>query len=88
MVEFAYNNGHQESIKHMPFFANYGINPEYPTIGHLMERQITPPEDMSQLQDILQVEMTEAQLRHKKYQDAGRKPDPNLQSGDRFRLLP
>jgi len=32
--------------------------------------------------------MTEAQLRHKKYYDRGRKPDPNLQSGDRVWLLP
>jgi len=88
MAEFAYNNGYQESIKHTPFFANYGINPEYQTIGHLMQGKITPPEDMSQLHDTLQAEMTEAQLRHKEYYDAGRKPDPNLQSGDMVWLLP
>ena len=62
MAEFAYNNGHQESIKHTPFFANYQVNPEYQTIGHLMQGKITPPEDMSQLHDILRAEMTEAQL--------------------------
>jgi len=61
MVECAYNNGHQESIKRTPFFANYGINPEYQTIGHLMLEQITPPERMSQLHDILPAEMTEVQ---------------------------
>jgi len=88
MAEFAYNNGYQESIKRAAFFANYGFNPEYQTIGHLMQGKITPPEDMSQLQDTLQAEMTEAQLRHKKYYDAGRKPDPNLQSGDMVWLLP
>jgi len=88
MAEFAYNNGYQESIKHTPFFANYGVNPEYQTIGHLMQGRITPPEDMSQLHDTLQAEMTEAQLRHKEYYDAGRKPDPNLQSGDSVWLLP
>jgi len=82
MAEFAYNTGHKESIKRRPFFANYGINPEYPTIGHQMQGQITPPENMSQLQDILQADMAEAQLRHKKYYDEGRKPDPRLQSGD------
>jgi len=79
IAEFAYNNGHQESIKRAPFFANYGVNPEYQTIGHLMQGRITPPANMSQLHDILQAEMTEAQLRHKKYYDSGRKPDPNLQ---------
>jgi len=53
-----------------------------------MQGQITPPENMSQLHDILQAEITEAQLRHKKYYDVGRKPDPNLQSGDMVSLLP
>jgi len=37
MAEFAYNNGYQESIKRTHFFANYGVNPEYQTIGHLMQ---------------------------------------------------
>jgi len=88
MAEFAYNNGYQESIKRTPFIANYGVNPEYQTMGHLMQGKITPPEDMSQLHDTLQAERTEAQLRHKEYYDAGRKPDPNLQSGDMVWLLP
>jgi len=87
MAEFAYNNGYQESIKRTPFFATYGVNPEYQTIGHQMQGKITPPEDMSQLHDTLQAEMTEAQLRYKEYYDAGRKPDPNLQSGDMVWLL-
>jgi len=88
MAEFAYNNGYQESIKDTTFFANCGVNPEYQTIGHLMQGKIRPPEDMSQLNDILQAEITEAQLRHKEYYDAGRKPDLNLQSGDMVWLLP
>jgi len=88
MAEFTYNNGYQESIKRTHFFANYGVNPEYQTIGHLMQGKITPPEDMSQLHDTLKAEMTEEQLRHKEYYDAGRKPDPNLQSGDKVWLLP
>jgi len=88
MAEFAYNNGYQESIKRRLFLANYGANPEYETIGHLMQGKITPPEDMSQLHDTLQAQMTEAQLRHKEYYDAERKPDRNLQSGDMVWLLP
>jgi len=88
MAEFTYNNGYQESIKSTPFFANYGVNPEYQTIGHLMQGKITPPEDMSQLHDTLQAEMTEAQLRHKEYYDAGIKPDSSLQAGDMVWLLP
>ena len=88
MAEFAYNNGYQESIKRSLFFANYGVNPEYQTIGHLMQGKIKQPEDMSQLHDTLRTEMTEAPLRHKEYYDAGRKPNPNLQSGDIVWLLP
>jgi len=36
-AEFASNNGYQETIKNTPFFANYGINPEYEMIGHLIQ---------------------------------------------------
>jgi len=71
MAEFAYNNGYQESTKRTPFFANYGVNPEYQTIRHLMQGKITPTEEMSQLHDTLQAEMMEPQLRHKEYYDAG-----------------
>jgi len=60
MAEFAYNNGYQESTKHTPFFANYGTNPEYQAIGHVIQGRTTSPEDMSQLHDTLQTEMTEA----------------------------
>jgi len=88
MSEFAYNNGYQESTKRTPFFPNYGVNPEYQTIRHLMQGKIRPPEDMTQLHDTLQVEMRAAQLRHNEYYDAGRKSDPNLQSGDMVWLLP
>jgi len=56
MAEFAYNKGYQESIKRTPFFANCGVNPEYQTIGHLMEGKITPAEDSSQLHDTLQAD--------------------------------
>ena len=88
MAEYAYNNGYQESTKHTPFFVNYGTNPEYQAVGHLIQGRMTSPDDMSQLHDTLQAEMTEAQIRHKEYYDAERKPDPNLQQGDTVLLLP
>jgi len=88
MAEFAYNNGYQESTKHTPFFANYGTNPEYQAIGHLIQGKTMSPENMSQLHDTLQAEMTEAQIQHKEYYDAQRKPDPNIQQGDMVWLLP
>jgi len=70
MAEFACNNGHQESTKHTRFFANYGTNPEYQAIGHLIQGRKRSPDDMSQLHDTRQAEMREAQMRHKEYYDA------------------
>jgi len=88
LAEFAYNNGYQETIKNTPFFANYGINPEYEMIGHLIQGKQTKPEEMTQLHESLRNEMVAAQLRQKEYYDLHRKPDPNLQSGDMVWLLP
>ena len=42
---------------------------------------------MSQLHDTLQVEMTEAQMRHTQYYDAQRNPDASIRPGDRLWLL-
>jgi len=47
LAEFAYNNGYQETIKNMPFFANYGINPECEMIGHLIQDKQMKPEEMA-----------------------------------------
>jgi len=88
MAEFAYNNGYQERTKHTPCFANYGTNPEYQAIGHLIQGRTMSPEDMSQLHDTLQAEMTDAQMRHKEYYDVQQKPESNLQQGDMVWLLP
>jgi len=62
LAEFAYNNGYQETIKNTPFFANYGINPEYEMIGHLIQGKQTKPEGMTQLHESLRNEMVAAQL--------------------------
>jgi len=88
LAEFAYNNGYQEAIKNTPFFANYGINPEYEMIGHLIHAKRTKPEEMTQLHESFRNEMVAPQLRQKEYHDLHRKPDPNLQSGDMVWLLP
>jgi len=53
LAEFAYNNGYQESIKNTPFFANYGINPEYRMICHLIQGNETKREEMTQLHESL-----------------------------------
>ena len=35
LAEFAYNNGYPETIKTIPFYANYGRNPEHQLINLL-----------------------------------------------------
>jgi len=69
LAEFAYTNGYQETIKNTPFFANYGINPEYEMIGHLIQGKRTKAEEMTQLHESLRNEMVAAQLRQKEYYD-------------------
>jgi len=88
LAEFAYHNGYQETIRNTPFFANYGIHPEYEMIGDLIQGKQTRQEEMRQLHESLKNEMVAAQLRQKEYYDLHRKPDPNLQSGDMVWLLP
>jgi len=86
--KFAYNNGYQETIKNKPFFANYGINPEYEMIGHLIEGKQVEPKEITQLHESLREEMVAPQIRQKEYYDLHREPDPNLQAGDMILLLP
>ena len=56
LAEFAYNTGYQETIKNTPFFANYGINPEYEMIGHLIPGEHIRPEERTQLHESLRDE--------------------------------
>jgi len=65
LAEFAYNKGYQETIKSGPFFAKYGINPEYQRIGHLIQGKQVKPEEITQLHESLRNEMVAAQLRQK-----------------------
>jgi len=89
LAEFAYNNGYQETIKNTPSFANYGTQPEYQIIGHLIQGRQTKPEDMTLLHESLKKrKMLAGQLRQKEYYDLHRKPDSNLKSGDIVWLSP
>ena len=63
LAEFAYNNGYQETIKNTPFFTNYGINPEYEMIGHVIQVMQTKPEEMTRLHESLRNEIVATQLR-------------------------
>jgi len=87
-VYFAYNNGNQETIKSTAFFTNYGINPEYNMIGHLLQGKQVEPKEIRKLDESLRKEMVAAQLRQAEYYDLHRKPDPNLQSEAKVRWVP
>ena len=88
LAEFAYNNGYQETIKTTPFYANYGRNPEHQLMNHLITKKETSAEDIKNLHQTLQEEITTAQLRQKETWNKQRKADPNLKSGDMLWFLP
>ena len=88
MVEFAYKNRYQETIKRTLFYANYRVNPEHPLITHLMTEKIISATGMKELHDTLQAEMATAQLRHKESYDQNSEPDLKLKSGDMVWLVP
>ena len=51
LAEFAQTNGYQQTIKNIAFLANYGINPEYKMIAHLIQGKQTNQEEMTQLNE-------------------------------------
>jgi len=88
LAEFAYNSRYQETNKNKPFFGNYGINPEYEMIGHLIQGKQTKSEEKTQLHKLLRTIRVAAQLRQGEYYTLRRKLDPNLPSGDMGLVLP
>ena len=73
LVELAYNHGYQETMETKPFYANYGVNPEYQLITHIMTEKFTSANGMKELHDTLRAEMATAQLRHKENYNRHRK---------------
>jgi len=57
-------------------------------IGYLIQGKDTKAEQMTRLHESLRKEIVAAQLRPKEYHDLKRKPDLNLESGDKVWLLP
>ena len=67
---------------------NYGRNPEHQLMNHLITEKETSPKDRENLHQILQEEMTTAQLSQKENYDKHTKLNPNLKSGDMVWFLP
>jgi len=88
LAEFAQNNKYKETIKNIPFFANYGIHPEYEMSDHLIQGKQKKPDEMTVLHESLKKRNGGRAITTKEYSDLHRKPDPNLQSGDIVWLLP
>ena len=96
MAEFAYNNAKQETINESPFYANYGYHPDHESLrkteGSGDQEKSTEEkshtEELRKLHESLAQEMSHAQLRQKEYADRQRKPDPNIQIGEKVWLLP
>jgi len=57
-------------------------------IAHLIQGKQKKSEEMTQLQESLRNEMVAKEVRQKEYYDLHRKPDLNLQLGDKMCLLP
>ena len=87
-AEFAYNNSRQETIGRSPFHANYRHDPVYEATGHMIPEKSVQPEQLSQLHEVLEAEITAAQMSQKEYADRHRKPDPNWKQGDKVWLIP
>jgi hypothetical protein len=77
LAEFAYNNSHQPTINHSPFYANYGYNPDF-TVNPRGSTPAVPAaktyaEDLRLLHDELIEHIKSAQNQHARYYDAKHK---------------
>ena len=53
IAELAYNNGYQETIKTTQFYANYGRNPKYQLMNHMITSKETTAKNMENVHQIL-----------------------------------
>jgi hypothetical protein len=78
MVEFALNNSYHESLKHTPFFLNYGMHPITPVTLDTLRLSKVPAaatwtKDMTSTLEQARVHLQQAKDRQKSYADASRK---------------
>ena len=88
MVEFAINNSYHESLKHTPFFLNFGMHPTTPvTIDTIKLSKVKNPTAAKWTQDMVdtlsqaKVNLQLAKDRQKSYADANR-TDVSFKLGD------
>jgi hypothetical protein len=90
MVEFAINNSHHTSLKHTPFFLNYGMHPATPMLVDTLRLSKVPAaakwtREMSHTLEQAKIYLQEAKDRQKSYADAKRK-EIELKVGDQVLL--
>ena len=89
LVEFSYNNAVQESIKHSPFFANYGYNPRHsPAIpsSSNVPRANEIIKDFSELAKELKENLKKAGKKQEQFANKHRSDTPNFKLGDKVWL--
>jgi hypothetical protein len=90
MVEFAINNSKHSSVKHTPFFLNYGRHPLTPVMLETLQKSKAPAAtrftvDMTDALNLAKQNLQAAQDRQKSYVDAKRK-EVSFQVGDQVLL--
>ena len=86
LAEFSYNNSIQESIKHSPFYANYGYNPRYsPSIPNSTDvpRADEFTKDLSELFKTLNGNLQQARKKQEEFANKHRIEAPNFKPGDK-----
>lgn len=86
MVEFAINNSYQESLKHTPFFLNFGMHPATPVTIETIKLSKNPiaakwTQDMMDTLNQAKLNLQQAKDRQKSYADQQR-TDVSFQVGD------
>jgi len=89
LAEFSYNNAVQESIKHSPFFANYGYNPRHSpafSSSSNVPRADEIIKDFSELAKELKENLKEASKKQEQFANKHRSDAPNFKRGDKVWL--
>jgi len=89
LAEFSYNNAVQESIKHSPFFANYGYNPRHsPAIpsSSNVPRADEIIKEFSELAKELKENLKEASKKQDQFANKHQSDAPNFKLGDKIWL--
>src|SRR5438477_10644174 len=91
LAQFAYNSAENSTTKMLPFYTNYGYNPEpYRDVIEKAETSLdadTTARKIKGLQEQLQRDISFYALRMKRYYDKGSRDTSTFERGDKVYLL-